>query len=470
MPELPEVETVKNILIPIVKNRKIIKIDVLRSSIIEGDINKFVSNLQGETFLGITRIGKYMFFHLTNNKVMISHLRMEGKYYEFLESEKNSRYARVVFHFDNGHKLCYDDSRAFGILKLSSEGTYMQDEMIAKLGPEPFVINDVSSLMNKTKKLKKPIKSTLLDQTLMTGLGNIYVDEVLFACKIHPLTPAYLISKQEWEQIVKNAKIILTNAIESGGSTIKSYHPGKDIDGNFQTRLKVYGKAGEICTSCKSRVYRFIRVGGRGTTFCPLCQKKKGAPINVAITGKIASGKSTATEAFALKGYDTLSSDKVVSELYLRKDVTIKIERLLGISFHQDIVDKSLLRNHLLTHPNDKRKLERLIHPLVAKEICNFLYTSKSKIKVVEVPLLFESKLDTLFDVIIVIDIDEDKQNELITSRDKEKALYLKEINKTNQIDKNKNKASYLISNNSNKNIFIKEINKVINELEDLVD
>ncbi len=470
MPELPEVETVKNILLPVVKGRKIIKIDVLRSSIIEGDINEFVSNLQGETFNDITRIGKYMIFHLTNNKVMLSHLRMEGKYYEFIENEENSKYARVVFHFDNGHKLCYDDSRTFGILKLLSEENYMQDEMIAKLGPEPFVINDVSSLMKKTKKLRKPIKSTLLDQTLMTGLGNIYVDEVLFACKIHPLTPACLISKKEWEAIVENAKAILNNAIQAGGSTIKSYHPGKDIDGNFQTRLKVYGKAGEMCAACKSREYRFIKVGGRGTTFCPNCQKKKGAPITVAITGKIASGKSTATETFALKGYDTLSSDKVVSELYERKDVAHKIEQLLGIEFHQDKVDKAILRNHLLTHPKDKRKLERFVHPLVAKEIINFLDDSKSKIQVVEVPLLFESKLDSLFDVIIVIDISEEKQSELIAARDKDKALYLKEINKTNQIDKNKNKASYLISNNSNKNIFIKEINKVITELEGLAD
>ena len=468
MPELPEVETVKNILLPIVKSRKITKIDVLRSSTIEGDVKEFVSNLQSETFLDITRIGKYMIFHLSNSKVMISHLRMEGKYYEFLESEDNSKYARVVFHFNNGHKLCYDDSRCFGILKLSSEDAYLKEEMIAKLGPEPFKVDDVSSLMKKVKKIKKPIKTTLLDQTLMTGLGNIYVDEVLFASKIHPLTPANLITKSQWELIVSNSKRILNDAIESGGSTIKSYHPGKDIDGNFQTRLKVYGKAGEICACCKSREYRFIKVGGRGTTFCPNCQKKVGAPINVAITGKIASGKSTATEQFALKGYDTLSSDKVVSELYLRKDVTNKIEKLLGISFHQDTVDKKILRDHLLTHPKDKRKLERYVHPLVAQEIKNFLSSSKSKIRVVEVPLLFESKLDPLFDVIIVIDILEAKQSELIASRDKEKALYLKEINKTNQIDKNKNKASYLISNDSNINKYIKEINKIITELEGL--
>lgn len=227
MPELPEVETVKKVLIPIVKDRKILKIDVLRNSTIEGDVEVFISNLQGQTFLNVTRIGKYLIFHLTNNVVMLSHLRMEGKYYELEESDSNSKYARVVFHLDNGHKLSYDDSRCFGILKLSNEQDYLKEEMIAKLGPEPFVINDVKSILKKVKNIKKPIKTTLLDQTLMTGLGNIYVDETLFASKIHPLTPANKITEKQWLNIVDNAKKILSLAIESGGSTIKSYHPGK---------------------------------------------------------------------------------------------------------------------------------------------------------------------------------------------------------------------------------------------------
>ena len=101
MPELPEVETVKNVLIPIIKDRKILKVDVLRSSTIEGDINEFISNLQGQTFLSVSRIGKYLIFHLTNELVMLSHLRMEGKYYELLENEDNSKYARVVFHLES---------------------------------------------------------------------------------------------------------------------------------------------------------------------------------------------------------------------------------------------------------------------------------------------------------------------------------------------------------------------------------
>lgn len=464
MPELPEVETVKNVLIPIVKGHKILSIDVLRRSTIEGDVDSFIINLQNEIFNDVTRIGKYLIFHLTNNKVMISHLRMEGKYYELDEKEDNSKYARVVFHLDNNHKLCYDDSRCFGILKLSDESSYKNEEMISKLGPEPFYVNDVTSIMNKVKNVKKPIKTALLDQTLITGLGNIYVDETLFASKIHPLTLTNKVTKEEWELIIKNAQEILNNAIKAGGSTIKSYHPGKDIDGNFQSRLLVYGKSEESCPYCGA-TFRFIKVGGRGTTFCPICQRKIGAPITVAITGKVASGKSLATSIFNSHDIPVISSDDIVKELYQKEEIAHKIELLFNLKFVDKTVDKDVLRNYLLTNPKDKRKLEKYIHPLVKKEIINFLSNTKDKIKVVEVPLLFESKLDSLFDDIIVIDISEDKQLKNLNNRDQSTALYLKEINSTNKIDQNKNKASYLISNNSSKEEFIKQINKVITEL-----
>ena len=221
-----------------------------------------------ETVLDMSRIGKFLIFHLTNEKVLISHLRMEGKYIELLENEDNTKYARVVFHLDNEHKLCYDDSRSFGRMIMSNEKDYLNEKEIAKLGPEPFVVNDVKPLLEKAKRISLPIKSALLSQELITGLGNIYVDEVLFASKIHPLTPAKLITKNEWEKIITESKRILTEAIAAGGSTIKSYHPGKDINGEFQTRLLAYGRNGQKCVSCHAFM-RFIKVNGRGTTFCP---------------------------------------------------------------------------------------------------------------------------------------------------------------------------------------------------------
>ena len=468
MPELPEVETIKNVLVKIVNGHKINKIDVYRKGTIEGDANEFIKGLTGETFLSMSRIGKYLIFHLTNDKVIVSHLRMEGKYYEFEESENDSKYAKVVFHLDNGKKLCYDDSRCFGILKLSNEKEYQNLEMISKLGPEPFLVKDVTPIMKQVSKVKKPIKTTLLDQTIITGLGNIYVDETLYASHIHPLTPASLITKKEWEEIIKNSVEILNIAIQMGGSTIKSYHPGKDIDGNFQTRIKIYGKEGESCPTC-GHTYRFIKVGGRGTTFCPICQRKKGAPHNIGLTGKIASGKSTVLDIYKNLGAATLSSDEIVKDLYQKEEVASLIEKTLKIMFSTKVVNKDELRNHLLINPKDKRKLEKIIHPLVEKEIVRFLSEEKNPIRVVEVPLLFESKMDHYFDSIVVIDVDEKTQLERLNQRNQKTALYLKEINKTNKIDENKNKATYLIYNNGTLSDLEKVVKKSLNEVTDLI-
>ena len=467
MPELPEVETVRKVLTPIVKDREILSIEIKREKTIEGNAKEFKDSLTHETFLSVDRIGKYLIFHLSHNKVIISHLRMEGKYYEFLENEDDSKYAKVIFHLSNGHKLCYDDSRCFGILKLSDEASYRNEEMIAKLGPEPFKAN-AKDILDKVKNNKKPIKSTLLDQTIMTGLGNIYVDETLYASHIHPLSITNKISLLKWEEIINNAIEILNTAISLGGSTIKSYHPGKDIDGNFQTRIKIYGKEGEICPTC-GHTFRFIKVGGRGTTFCPVCQRKLGAPINIGLTGKIASGKSSALSLFKKYGCATISSDEIVKELYEKEEVASLIEKTLQIKFSSPKVNKEELRNHLLLNPKDKKKLEKIIHPLVEKEIINFLDKETNPIRIVEVPLLFESKMDHYFDTIVVIDVDNKTQLERLTNRDKEKATLLLEINKTNKIDENKNKATYLINNNQDQKYLESEIKKIINEVKDLI-
>jgi formamidopyrimidine-DNA glycosylase len=468
MPELPEVETIKNVLSKIVIGNTIKSIDIYRKGTIEGDSDLFASELVNETFLSMSRIGKYLIFHLTNDKVIVSHLRMEGKYYEYDENDSDSKYAKVVFHLSNGKKLCYDDSRCFGILKLSNEQEYKNLEMISKLGPEPFDVKDVKGILKQVSKIKKPIKTTLLEQTIITGLGNIYVDETLYACHIHPLTPACLITKEEWELIIKNSIEILNIAIKMGGSTIKSYHPGKDIDGNFQTRIKIYGKEGETCPTC-GHDFRFIKVGGRGTTFCPVCQRKKGQPHNIGLTGKIASGKSSALSFYKDLGADIISSDEIVKKLYQTKEVASLIEKTLNIKFNNEFVDKDLLRNHLITNPKDKRKLEKIIHPLVEKEIVRFLNESTNPIRVCEVPLLFEAKLDHYFDSIVVIDIDEKTQLERLNKREGNKAVLLEEINKTNKIDQNKNKATYIIRNNKGLNELKNEIKKTLNEVKDLI-
>ncbi len=461
MPELPEVETVKNVIKPIVIGHTITGIDVFRPVIIQNDkVEDFINGLVGETFLDVTRIGKFLIFHLSHDKVMISHLRMEGKYFEVLENEDNTKYARVVFHLNNGHKICYDDSRTFGILKLTYEKEYLKEKEIAQLGPEPFKA-DPKVLFNKVKKSTLPIKSTLLDQTLMTGLGNIYADEVCFACHLHPLTPANMVTLKEWEDIVNNSIRILNNAIIAGGSTIRSYHPGKGIDGNFQTALLAYGKKDEPCPNC-GHLFRFMKVGGRGSTFCPHCQIRRGKPHKIAIFGKAGSGKSEVLNIIKKMGYPVISADEVVATLYKKEEVIKKINNLFGLAFKEEI-DRNVLRQYLIEHPKDVKKINALIHPLVRKEINDFMNKQNSDLVVAEVPLLFEAKMDVDFDVLVAIDIDEKKQLERLQKRDNKKALDIKNINSYSKFDEYKKKADVVINNNSDLNSLKKDIKDLIN-------
>ena len=465
MPELPEVETVKRVLTPIVKNHKIVKIDILRATIVNNQSSAFVSYFENETFLDISRIGKFLIFHLTNDKVLVSHLRMEGKYIELLENEENTKYARVVFHLDNNHKLCYDDSRSFGRMIMSNEKDYLKEKEIAKLGPEPFDVKSVETIIAKTKKVSLPIKTALLTQEIITGLGNIYVDEVLFASKIHPLTPTKLIKKNEWETIIKESQRILNEAIIAGGSTIKSYHPGKDIDGNFQTSLKAYGKNGQKCVVCHTNM-RFIKVNGRGTTFCPHCQIKRGAPLRIAIVGKISSGKSAVLDIFRKAGYLCLSSDEIVHELYKKPEVQEKIYKKLKIKESDDFL--FALREHLKVKSKDLESLEKFIHPLVKKEIENQFKKSNSKLLVCEVPLLFKAHMENMFDIIIGVDVKESVQLERLSIRDKEKSAFLKRINDVNNyFDDNRDQIDFIIDNNEDSSSLANKTNSIINKVLD---
>ena len=463
MPELPEVETVKRVLLPIVKDRTIKKIEVLRKSIVNNKEDEFISYYTNERFLDISRIGKFLIFHLTNDKVLISHLRMEGKYIELLEEDTNTKYARVVFHLDNNHKLCYDDSRSFGRMIINDESNYRNEKELSKLGPEPFDVSDVSFLISKTKRMNLPIKTALLTQELITGLGNIYVDEVLFASKIHPLTPAKLIKRNEWAKIIEESKRILNAAIKAGGSTIKSYHPGKDIDGNFQTSLLAYGRNGEKCVVCHTNM-RFIKVNGRGTTFCPHCQIKLGKPLKVAIVGKIASGKSAVLNVFKELGYLSLSSDEIVHNLYERKEIQDLIIKRFKLKGDADFL--TMLTEHLKVKKQDLERLEKIVHPLVKKEIESEFKKSSSPLLVAEVPLLFKAKMENMFDVIIGVDISETNQLKRLEIRDQEKSAFLKRINDLNNMfEEHRQDLDFVVDNNSDLKSLEKQTKLVINKV-----
>lgn len=418
MPELPEVENVRRALLPLIKDQQILAIEVLKKRIIQGDVEQFKAVLIGNTFRDITRHGKYLFFHFDQNIVVISHLRMEGKYIVLEQDEPLSKYARVIFTLANGQRLVYDDSRQFGLMILSDEKSYRHVKEIRKLGPEPFDA-DPQKIFQELQKTSRPIKTVLLDQTILTGLGNIYVDEVLFRNQIHPLTRANLLSLNAVEQLLKTSCEVLKLAIQYGGSTVRTYQISKDHHGEFQNFLKAYGKAGSKCRNCGHR-FKKIKVGGRGTTYCPFEQINPEAPLVIGITGPIGSGKSTLAKGLAEHGFTTVSSDQIVHQLYEEDDVKKQLRFVFGDEIFNDDGDivRAKLATLLTLEPKKKKDLERFIHPLVRQKIEGIIKETPAKtLLFVEVPLLFEARYEDLFQFIVGVMTTPEKQLNYLETR-----------------------------------------------------
>lgn len=270
MPELPEVETVRRMLADTVENKTIAAVEIYYDKVIDGDNEEFITRLQGETIRGVDRIGKYLVFIL-DSVAIISHLRMEGKY-TFLEQDRpRSKHELLSLVFADGSQLRYDDVRRFGRLKLADGQHYREDPVLAKLGPEP---KDADPLVfwQRIHKRDTAIKTLLLDQTIITGLGNIYVNEVLHRLGMHPKTPGKRISKKRAAQLLTTAAEILAEATALGGTTIHSFS-ALDHSGGYQDKLRVHGR--KVCPDCGAPITK-IFVGGRGTYFCPICQKRRG--------------------------------------------------------------------------------------------------------------------------------------------------------------------------------------------------
>ena len=460
MPELPEVETVKRILTPILVNKTIEHVEILYPKMILSPLEDFSKNLEGKKFVEIKRKGKYLLFYLSEKFILISHLRMEGKYIELYGEETKSRHARVIFTLSDGKKISYDDTRCFGIMKLIKVSDLESEEMITKLGQEPFDIKDITILKEKLN-TNAPIKISIMDQTIISGLGNIYADEVLFRCKLNPLTPSKTLTDNQIQSIVDNAVIVLNKAIKLGGSTVKSYHAARGVDGKFQNELLVYGKKGSTCPVCGYQLKK-ITVGGRGTTFCPKCQKLSNNKKVVGIVGKIASGKTTALNYFKELGYDTISSDDIVNSLYLETEVIKKLKHRFNAAVINDQIDKKILKEIILSDEKKKAYLEGVIHPLVEEKLLDFINNSKSEIVFIEVPLLFTSHMDYMCDYIIGIDIDDKKQVEHLNKRNVHDIESCLKLNQNNGFDENIDKMTYI----TKPNISIEELK---NELDKFI-
>jgi formamidopyrimidine-DNA glycosylase len=273
MPELPEVETVRKTLRNMILGRTISSIDVHYSKIIKDiNVDEFKNKLVGKTFIDIERYGKYLIFIL-DDIALISHLRMEGKYFIKDQSEELEKHEHIVFNFKDGGSLRYHDVRKFGTMDLRNIEDIYSTNPIHKLGLEPFDEKmNVKYLKGKLENKGIAIKTCLLDQHIFTGLGNIYVDEVLFLSKLNPKRVASSLTTNDFKNIIENSIKILNKAIELGGTTIRSYTSSLGVTGLFQNELNVHTKKGEPCLVCSTTIEK-TKVNGRGTYFCPTCQK-----------------------------------------------------------------------------------------------------------------------------------------------------------------------------------------------------
>jgi formamidopyrimidine-DNA glycosylase len=270
MPELPEVETVRRTLLLKIKDKKIIDINCLYPNIIKTDMTYFMTHVINQSIRDIKRMGKYLIFILDKN-VMIIHLRMEGKFFIKQYDEEIDKHEHIIFTLDDMSQLRYHDVRKFGTLHIHPIDNYLKAYPLNVLGSEPKD-KDKLDFYHQIHHSNRPIKGVMLDQHIISGLGNIYVDETLFLAKIHPSRLASKITKKQASDLIDAATKVLSKAVELGGTTIRSYTSSLGVHGRFQNELNVHTKQGESCPVCAHEIIK-IKVAGRGTYVCPKCQK-----------------------------------------------------------------------------------------------------------------------------------------------------------------------------------------------------
>lgn len=301
MPELPEVENLRIGLEKYIKGQKILKVEVFRLKIVSGKstqrtaskakVLEFAKGLKNEKFLKVDRRAKNLIFKLSHDKYILAHLKMTGQFV-YLPKNKNketkivgghpieisettlpNKHSHIIFHLENG-TLYYNDTRMFGyVLYYGNSTKFEKENHFKKLGLEPLDPDFTSSYFaNSLSKKNKKIKSILLDQDIVVGVGNIYADESLFEAGILPNRMASSLTKPEIQKLHKAIVRIIKKAISVGGSSVATYRLLDNSRGNYAREHKVYGKAGQKCVKCKSALKKTV-IQSRTTVFCPKCQK-----------------------------------------------------------------------------------------------------------------------------------------------------------------------------------------------------
>ncbi len=458
MPELPEVSVIIGVLKPIFLNKMIEKVSVYREKNVFSGAKEFKEILKGSSVISIERKGKYIIFELDNGYSFECHLRMEGKFYLREKDEKNDKHDILDFFFDDGTRLSYNDVRKFGGFYLAKSESLIYETGLKDLGKEPFDLTG-KEFNEITKKDNRPIKEILLDQKKIAGIGNIYDSEILFASKINPFTKGKDLTLFECETIIRESARILNEAIKEGGSTIRTFHPGKGISGEMQNKLLVYGKEGKNCLNCSFPI-RKVFIGGRSSFFCPICQPSKYHKLIIGVVGPIASGKSTFSSYLIKKGYLHLDADKMVWDAYERKDVQTWIkDNINPKAIANGTVDRKTISETITKDKEKRNLLEGYIHGLVINEINEEIGKNKDRKILLDVPLLINGPLEDKCDLIIYIEADEEIRRKRIIERGKDPDLALK-LNSSYPKKKARAVSGLILSGNGSKEELIRQLNE----------
>ncbi|MDQ0047766.1 formamidopyrimidine-DNA glycosylase [Paenibacillus polymyxa] len=273
MPELPEVETIKRTLNELIVDKHIDHVTVNLPRIIQrpDDIHAFAMELADHRITGVERRGKFLRI-LLDGLVLVSHLRMEGRYGLYSQHDPVEKHTHVIFHFKDGTELRYQDVRQFGTMHLFPAGQDLLEKPLNKLGLEPMDEAFTPEMLRDAVGTRSTsIKAALLNQSYVVGIGNIYVDESLFKAGIHPAQPAKSLTDSQFHVLHEAIVSTLGASIQVGGSSIKSFVNGQGKTGDFQHQLQIYGRNAKPCINCGTLIEKSV-VAGRGTHHCPVCQ------------------------------------------------------------------------------------------------------------------------------------------------------------------------------------------------------
>ena len=430
MPELPEVETVVRGLKQNILNKQIKKVDVYYGKQIHGDINRIIN----KKITDVRRRGKNIIICF-DNLYMIVHLRMEGKFFIKNHDEEILKHEHINFIFDD-FDLRYHDTRKFGEI-------HIQDNDYVDVGVE------ATNITYDALRGNKPIKEILLDQRKIAGIGNIYADEICFYARV---MPNEVLPENKYDLVIEGAKKILEKSIKMGGCTIRSYN-SFGISGTYQNELMVHTV--DRCKVCGMKIC-ITRVAGRSTYYCPHCQKTN---IIIGLTGGIACGKTTVVNLLRNRDFNIIETDEIVKELWKDEKVLNDLKKL----FKLDYIDKKIIGSIVFSDEKKRQMLNDYMHPIV-KDIC--LNRIKRGVNIIDAPLLFEAKFDSICDYTICVWLDNEEAKRRLMERDnisEEDAN--KRIYSQMDIAKKRKLSTFFVDNSKGETYRIKNLGEVLEKI-----